>query len=171
MSEIVECVTLDGQRKVVRKSKLILRPAAYAIILHNQRILLLKLQHTGKYHLPGGGIEVGERIVNTLKREVQEETGIEIEVGELVHFEELFFYYDPSGKAYHGMQFYYLCQPKTLVLLDDGQVNDGSAEKPRWVKVNGLRSQDFQIHGKIILSLCNRVEKGHIDDNIIPQPK
>ncbi len=153
MSE-VECITLDGHTRVFNKDRLILRPAAYALIIQDGKILLLKMQQTGKYHLPGGGIHLGEPIEATLKRELLEETGVEIEVVRFAHFEEIFFYYDPSDRAYHGLHFYYFCKPKTLTLLPDDQVEDGSAEKPRWLDVRDLNAEDFQIRGDIILELC-----------------
>lgn len=155
MSE-VECITLDGYTKVFQNDRLILRPAAYALIVHDGKLLLLKMRHTGKYHLPGGGINIGERMEETLKREAQEETGIEIDVVRFAHFEEVFFYYDPSDRAYHGLHFYFICRPKTLRLLTDDQVDDGSAEQPRWVEILGLHPEDFQFHGDVVLGLCKQ---------------
>lgn len=155
MSE-VECITLDGHTKIFQNDRLILRPAAYALIVHDGKLLLLKMRHTGKYHLPGGGINIGERMEETLKRETQEETGIELDVVRFAHFEEVFFYYDPSDRAYHGLHFYFICRPKTLRLLADDQVDDGSAEKPRWVEIRGLHPADFQIHGDVVLKLCKQ---------------
>jgi len=38
----------------------------------------------GTWSLPGGAVELGEQVVDALKREIQEEIGIEIEVGGLV---------------------------------------------------------------------------------------
>jgi 8-oxo-dGTP pyrophosphatase MutT (NUDIX family) len=154
---MIECITLDGHKKMVPRDSLILRPAAYAILVHEGRVLLMKLRHVGKYHSPGGGIHVGERMEDALKREIREETGIEVEVERLARFEELFFYYDYSGRAYHGLHFYYICRPKTVALLDDAQVEDDAAEKPRWVPVEALQPQDFQAHGDIILALCREV--------------
>ena len=152
----VECITLDGHMKAVRKDRLILRPAAYALIVHAGSLLLLRMRHTGKSHLPGGGIHTGERMAEALRREVQEEAGIEIEVERLAHFEEVFFYYDPSNRAYHGLHFYFVCRPKTLMLLPDDQVEDGSAAQPRWVEIGTLRPEDFQILGDTILALCRQ---------------
>lgn len=152
----VECTTLDGRKKKIPKDSLVLRPAAYAIIVNDSKLLLLKLRHSGKYHLPGGRIEAGERIEETLRREVAEETGIAVEVGELARFREVFFYYDPSKTAYHGLHFYYNCSPKTLELIADDQVDDDSAERPRWVEIRALRAADFQVHGDMILELLRR---------------
>ena len=155
MAEVV-CITLDGQTKVFQSDQLKLRPAAYGLIMHGGKLLLVKMRHTGKYHLPGGGIHIGERIEEALKRETREETGIEIDVVRFIHFEEAFFYYDPSDKAYHGLHFFYLCKPKTLRLLPTEQAGDGSAEKPRWVEMRGLHPEDFQFHGEVVLELCRQ---------------
>jgi ADP-ribose pyrophosphatase YjhB (NUDIX family) len=38
----------------------------------------------GTWSLPGGAVELGEKVVDALKREIREEIGIEIEVGGLV---------------------------------------------------------------------------------------
>jgi ADP-ribose pyrophosphatase YjhB (NUDIX family) len=38
----------------------------------------------GTWSLPGGAVELGEKLVDALKREILEEIGIEIEVGGLV---------------------------------------------------------------------------------------
>ncbi len=150
----VECITLNGQTKMIPAERLILRPAAYGVIVQDGRLLLLKMRATAKYHLPGGGIQVEERLEAALKREIREETGIEVERMKLVHFEEIFFYYDPSGRAYHGLHFFYTCKPKTTRLLADEEVNDGSAGRPAWVEIKDLRPADFQAHGDSILDLC-----------------
>jgi len=37
------------------------------------------------WEIPGGKVEFGERLADALKREIKEEIGVEIEVGELLH--------------------------------------------------------------------------------------
>ena len=153
----VNCITLSGQYKAIPKGDLILRPAAFAIIVSQGQLLTLTLQASGRYHLPGGGVETGDSLTSTLIREVAEETGVDIEVGPLVHFAELFFYYNPSGRAYHGLHFYYHCWPKSLSLLADDQVQDGSAGQPRWRSLESLEATDFQNEGQAILDICQSV--------------
>ncbi len=101
------------------------------------------MKNNGKYFFPGGGVESGEKLEDTLKREVMEETGIEIEVVKFLDFSENFFYYDPTDKAYQNFCFFYICKPLTTNLLDDDQVDDGEAEKPRWVNLDKLKKEDF----------------------------
>ncbi len=58
----VECITLHGDKRTFPRARLTLRPAVYAVIVHDGNVLLLTMRHTGKYHLPGGGLKVGERL-------------------------------------------------------------------------------------------------------------
>ena len=54
---------------------------AYGIVIKNERILLVKKHggpYDGKYDLPGGTIEFCEKPEEALKRELIEETGIEV---------------------------------------------------------------------------------------------
>ena len=153
METSIECTSIYGNKVRVPASKLALHPSAYAVITNEGKALLIRSRHGGKYYLPGGGVNTGERIEAALKREVKEETGIDIDVARFIHFQEDFFYYDPLDEAYHGLLFYYLCYPRTLHLLDDDEVNDEDAEKPRWVDIEDLQAQDFQNHGEMILGL------------------
>jgi 8-oxo-dGTP pyrophosphatase MutT (NUDIX family) len=99
---LVECRTLLGEKILLSSDRLIFRPSAYAIIRHEERVLLLNMRSTGKLFLPGGGSEIDERLEEALHREVREETGLEIEVERFVAFKEDFFYYDPSDVAFHA---------------------------------------------------------------------
>ncbi|MBO0351936.1 NUDIX hydrolase [Phormidium pseudopriestleyi FRX01] len=54
-------------------------------LLANGQIVLIRRRDNGKWGLPGGMVDWGEDIPNTLKRELTEETGLEVtEVGRLV---------------------------------------------------------------------------------------
>lgn len=56
------------------------RASAYALAIHEGHVLLTQLAHfctrAGHWTLPGGGIDHGEQPVETLLREVHEETGL-----------------------------------------------------------------------------------------------
>ena len=149
--DMVECTTHYGKKKLVPKERLTFRPSVYAIIVNGGNVLLLNTTHTGTYSLPGGGIEVGERIEDALKREVREETGLEIEIINFFRFEEQFFYYDPADVAFHSFLFFYVCRPQTIEICQDHEINDDSVELPRWIRVDELENQHFHNHGQLIL--------------------
>lgn len=60
------------------------RIGVYALIFENGRVLLALRRDIDWWNLPGGGMEVGETVDEALRREVCEETGLEVEVEQLV---------------------------------------------------------------------------------------
>ncbi|HLI07467.1 MAG TPA: NUDIX domain-containing protein [Ktedonobacteraceae bacterium] len=55
-----------------------------ALIFHEGKVLLAHRRDIDWWNLPGGGMEEGETVDEALRREVLEETGLEVEVGQLV---------------------------------------------------------------------------------------
>ena len=51
---------------------------AGCMVIHEQRVLMVQQRVTGKWSLPGGTAESGERAACTAQRETREETGLEI---------------------------------------------------------------------------------------------
>lgn len=61
--------------------------AVGAVIIEGDRVLLIRRGREpgrGEWSIPGGRLELGERIAEAARREVREECGIEIDVGELI---------------------------------------------------------------------------------------
>lgn len=149
-SEVVNCIDLYGNKVAIPKERIAIRPSVYGIIMHDGRMLVCNTKSTGKYSLPGGGIDIGEKIEDALRREVYEECGIEIEIDGFVNFEERFFYYNPTDDAWQVYAFFYLCKPKTFEFLSH-DVHEVEAENPQWVEINSLREEDFQAFGRVVL--------------------
>ena len=64
---------------------------ASGLIVQDGKVLLIrrgKEPYKDHWSLPGGGIERGERIRDTVKREVLEETGLEVKVGLVAGYRE-----------------------------------------------------------------------------------
>jgi len=67
--------------------KPILQVAMKAVIVHDDKVLILREAATygegtqrGRYHMPGGRVEPGESFEDGLRREIREETGLEVTI-------------------------------------------------------------------------------------------
>jgi ADP-ribose pyrophosphatase YjhB (NUDIX family) len=153
MLDHVECGTLYNSTKLVPRTKLVFRPAVYGLVIHDGTILLITVQSTGKLGLPGGAVELGERLEDALKREMREETGLEVEVERLALFNESFWYYDPLDEAFHALQFFYICRPTSFEFASAEQIEDAEASQPQWFQIDQLRRDDFQEYSKVIFDI------------------
>lgn len=78
---------------------------AGGLIIHNNKILAHKNINKDHYCIPGGRIELGENSETTIKREVQEELGKDIDILKYSSTIENFFYM--NEKKYHELYFLY----------------------------------------------------------------
>lgn len=87
-----------------------------AVVVDQGRVLLVQRGHEpskGKWSLPGGMLELGESLTNGVAREVKEETGLNVEVIELVELiDRIHKESGPSGESvrYHYVIADYLCR-------------------------------------------------------------
>ena len=102
-----------------------------AVIICNGKILLEKRKNEpgkGKWSVPGGLVELGESVEQTVMREVEEETGLEVEKPEHIDVVDNIIR-DESGRVkYHFVIIDYFMKLKggTLKAASD-------AEELRWV--------------------------------------
>lgn len=103
-----------------------------AIIIEEGRVVLVKRGHAplqGKWSIPGGVLEVGERLRAAVVREVKEETGLTIKPGELLGVFERVLPDDAGRMRYHYVLIDYLCQRV------GGELAAASdAEEARWFR-------------------------------------
>ena len=61
-------------------------PGMKALIVRNHKFLMVQDAHDKKWEFPGGKVNYGETPHETLKREIKEEIGIELEILEPIGF-------------------------------------------------------------------------------------
>jgi 8-oxo-dGTP pyrophosphatase MutT (NUDIX family) len=120
------------------------RVAAYAVVTSVRGVLLTQfndLTHVpGDWGLPGGGLDDGESPVDGVHREVWEETGQRIELGELLTVQSQHWVgRAPSGvlEDFHAVRIVYAAkcpEPTDVVIHDVG----GTTSDARWVPVEQL---------------------------------
>ena len=154
---MVSCFRFYGGHKNVDPLEISFRPSVYGIILMGDNILVAKTKNTGKFALPGGGIDTEDDPEIALKREVKEETGVDISVEKFLHFNKNYFYYDPSSDAFDSYQYFYLCKPLKTHLASGAEVDDLEAEDPEWIHIKDLNEKNFQGIEMGILEVIKRL--------------
>jgi len=140
MSKTVICLDPHGNKREFPVSELQWRPAAYGIVIKGGKVLLSK-QFGNKFDIPGGGLDLGERLEECVIREIKEETGIHVKNPKLLAVRESFFW--PShgdNKAYQSIMFYYSCEYVGGKLSTDGfdEWEKQYAELAEWVSLEKL---------------------------------
>ena len=102
-----------------------------ALILRRNSILLIERGREplkGYWSIPGGALETGERIHEGLRREVREETGLEVTPLSLVEIFERILNDDHGRPEYHYVLLDYLCK------VTGGELRPGDdACRAEWV--------------------------------------
>jgi 8-oxo-dGTP pyrophosphatase MutT (NUDIX family) len=104
------------------------RVAVRAILVHEGRLLLVNAYADKRLSLmcaPGGGVEAGASLPENLKREVFEETGLEVTVGAVCLVNE---FHDPDI-GFHQVDVYFRC-----TVLGSAQID------PLWQDVDAIVS-------------------------------
>ena len=113
-----------------------------AVIVEGGRALLVRRATEplkGEWSVPGGMLELGEKLRDGVRREALEETGLEVEPGEVLDvFDSIF--PDPQGRTqYHYVLIDYLCR------LVSGEAKAGSdVSEVRWVIEQDLASMNLR---------------------------
>lgn len=85
------------------------------VVIADERVLLIRRAHAplkGQWSIPGGTLEVGETLIEGVRRELAEETGIEVRVLEIIEvFERISRDREDARRTqYHFVILDYLCE-------------------------------------------------------------
>lgn len=101
-------------------------PTVGALIVNKEGKILLVKSHKwfDKFTLPGGHIELGETMVEAVKREVNEEVGLDVQVGHMLLMQEAIFASEFYKKR-HFIFFDFACRSKDgQAKLDQDELQD-----------------------------------------------
>lgn len=110
-------------------------PSVGAVIIDEGRILVVLRgggAHSGMWAVPGGRQRRGETMDEAIRREVREETGLEVQVGDPVWIGDIIDDADPPAYHYAIVDFTAFVIGGTLVAGDD-------AAEVRWVDLGEVR--------------------------------
>lgn len=115
-----------------------LRIAARAIVLKDDKILMLYTERYHDFTLPGGGVDQGEDLIQGLKRELVEETGAKNirNIREFGLYEEFRPWYKDNFEIMHMKSYCYLCDIDAQLgatSLEDYEIKNGM--KALWINV------------------------------------
>ena len=141
--------------------------AARAIIIEDNKLLVMFRNKNGSqyYTLVGGRVDSGETPEQTVAREVQEETGLQVTSCRQVYFED---HPEPYNK-----QYIYLCSvaPHGEVAIqeysEEGVMNrvNINIHQPMWVDVKNIDKLAFRTP-QIQAALVQAVKKGFPKDPV-----
>ena len=126
-------IKMDGYKLNIR---------SVGIIIHNGKVLLHKRKSADYYALLGGHVRIGESSQDTVKREMQEELGKEIEITGYISTIENFF--ELKDLKYHEIMFVYkveFCDEEDKKIehamenVEEGGESDIHYE---WIDINDL---------------------------------
>jgi 8-oxo-dGTP diphosphatase len=142
-----------------------IRVCARAIIIHDNCILLNEFNNGEYYNIPGGGAEPGESIKDVVVREVKEETGLDVEVGDLIYVLE----YEPNkcGGCYgdtHRLSLVFRCSTIGDTTVKEPTIPDFDPMNPteicngaKWIPIEELHKVHYvpYIHKQLMDYLAN----------------
>jgi ADP-ribose pyrophosphatase YjhB (NUDIX family) len=113
---------VEDLRRLVGRRPLILVSAGALVFDADGRVLLQRRSDDGVWSTPGGAMEPGERLEDTARREVREETGLELGPLRLlcVHSGAEFFHVYPNGDQAFIVSATFVAEPVAGVPVADG---------------------------------------------------
>ncbi len=113
-----------------------------AVIIRGDRVLLVRRATEplkGEWSVPGGMLELGEKLHDGIRREVLEETGLEVEPGDVLDVFDSILRDEQGRTQYHYVLIDYLCHS----ISDEAKAGSDVSEV-RWVRQDELAAMGLR---------------------------
>ena len=124
----------------------------------NELFLMKTVQWSNKYTVPGGGLEPGEELEEAVKREVKEETDMDIENLEFIGFTNAYDVNEKYKKAYNHLVFFdFIARVKGEPKIKLNKEGVGY----KWFKIDDLiKKGDSIFPHKYLLKILEKIKSG-----------
>ena len=115
-----------------------------AIIIHENKILMVKNSGDSYYYSVGGRVHLHESMDEAIMREVYEETGVLFEIDRMGYIHENFFILESTGEVFHELSIYFYMKPiENYSLICKSLTEDGIEERLEWIPLNDIKSYEI----------------------------
>ena len=128
------------------------------MVVRGDRALIVKRGHEprrGEWSIPGGLVEIGEPLTDAVRRELREETGLDVEVGPMIEtFDRI--HRDAAGRVrYHFVIIDFICR------APDGEPVAGTdAAAVAWVGERELDAYAVNAHAAAVIRKALAADRG-----------
>ena len=133
---------------VIREYPLSPVVAVGGILIERGGVLLVRRGQEpllGQWSIPGGAVEVGEKLKDALGREILEETGLVVRILEMVEVLDRILYDEAGMVHYHYVLVDYLCRVEGGLLQAATDVSEARWVDRKEVPSYGLRPETLRV--------------------------
>ena len=124
-----------------------------AVILRQGVVLIVRRANPplqGQWSIPGGALDLGEKLRAGVAREVREETGLDVEVGPVLDVLDSIFPDNQGRTQYHYVLIDYLCHPRSGTLAAATDVSEVRWARPEELPGLGMKQVTIEVIHKAL---------------------
>lgn len=125
------------------------RSAVVLVICKDNKVLLQKRSDNGTWALHGGGMELGELYIDTLKREIKEELNIEPINPKLMGIfsgKKMYHKYEKSQDEVYVLSHVFICEE----YIGEIEFKDGEVNNLQWFDIDNLPDDIFHLSKPVL---------------------